>query len=181
MLSRYILFHPLSYTLSRPIQSLIHSQKYADAEKCAYNLWEILNTNNHVDNELPSGERESYIARGAQYYAQAIFRLGDSGVIPPGEKEKAGEDAIMLARKAMELNTQLYGANDNKVAFSMQVLAQVLGCFVSPNVEEITRLYEQAIAIFSRTEGPSSITCWCKCLQFGHLVSSTSTHSSGCL
>ena len=162
--------HPKTITAAfQLIESLIHNQKYADAEKCAFNLWEILNTNNHVDNDIPAGERESYIARGAQYYAQATFRLADSGGIPPNEKQQAGEEAITLARRAMEINIQLYGTDDPKVALSMQVLAQVLGCFISPDVDEVSRLYEQAIAIFSRKEGPVSVNVGASKCNLGNL------------
>ena len=162
--------HPKTITAAfQLIESLIHSQKYADAEKCAFNLWDILNTNNHVDNEIPAGERQSYIARGAQYYAQATFRLAESGGIPANEKQKAGEEAITLARRAMEINTQLYGSDCEKVAFSMQVLAQALGCFINPDLDEISRLYERAIAIFSRKEGPLSVNAAASTCNLGSL------------
>ena len=81
--------------------------------------------------------------------------MAKAGGIPPEAKQKAGEEAIELARKALELHTQLHGTESIDVAADMSSLADVLG-IGNVDDDEIPRLYEQAIVIFSRLQGSSS-------------------------
>ena len=139
------------------IQSCIHNQSYVDAEKYAYNLWDILNsTNIHADNRIPADRHQEYLARGAREYARATFRLSHDGGIPPAEKQKSGEEAIVLARRSVEIYSQLDGAASIEVANSMLTLAQVVDHFMDADVDEVISLYEQSMVIFSRVEGPLS-------------------------
>ena len=57
----------------------------------------------------------------------------------------------------MELHTQLDGTESENVAGDMIMLAEVLGYASDVDDDEITHLFEQAIAIYSRVEGSSSV------------------------
>ena len=138
------------------IEGCVLCQKYADAEKYAYNLWDILNTNSHVDNDIPFDRYQQLLARGAKEYSRATFRLSHTEGIPTTEKEKAGQEAIALARRALEIYTQLYGTEHEDVANSMMALAQVLDHFIESDIDEVVSLYEQSMVIFSRLDGPLS-------------------------
>ena len=136
------------------IQSCLHNGEYEDAERYAR---EALFMINMTDNFIPADKRSKFLADGSHWLAVAIFRLSQAGGIPPEEKQKAGEEAIALARKALELNTQLHGTEGNDVANTMIALAQVLYHFNDVDNDEILRFYEQAIAIFRRVEGSLSV------------------------
>ena len=79
--------------------------------------------------------------------------MAKSGGIPSEEKQKAGEEAIALIRKALEIDTQLYGAESDEVAVDLNSLASILAFFNDVNDDEILRLYDQAIAIYGRVQG----------------------------
>ena len=72
------------------------------------------------------------------------------------EKQSSGVEAIMLARKALEINTQLHGLEHANVASDMLLLAQVLAYFNDVDDDEILHLYEKTKAIFVRVEGSLS-------------------------
>ena len=112
--------------------------------------------NDMTDNFIPSDQRPRFLADGSHWLARAIFFLDMAGGIPPEEKQKAGEEAIVLSRKALELFTQLYGIESAHVADDVSLLADVLGYFNDVDDDEVLRLYEQAIAIYRRVEGSSS-------------------------
>ena len=59
------------------------------------------------DNEslIPEAQRSSYIAESARLFALAILRHAQAGGIPPERKEKAGEEAIKLARESVALSS----------------------------------------------------------------------------
>ena len=137
------------------IQSLMHTRDYANAEKCAYNLWDILNTNNHEDNRIPADKLQDYLARGAMEYARATLALAQVGGIPPAEKQKSGEEAIVLARRSLAIRIELDRTESSEVAASMLTLTQVLQYFNGVD-DEVLRLYQQSIAIHTREEGRSS-------------------------
>ena len=109
------------------IQSCIQNNKYDDAVLYASTLLEIINHKH--DNKIPEKERQSYIAKGAYLLATATLRLAMAGGIPPHEKQKAGQEAIAHARKALEIHTQLYGTEAIEVANVKCVLAELLGYF----------------------------------------------------
>ena len=111
---------------------------------------------NDNDGIIPSDQRESLLADGSYWLSRATFFLAQAGGIPPEEKQKAGEEAIALARKALEIHTQLEGTESHRVATDMRALAGVLDYFNDVDDDEVLRLHEQAIAITGRVEGSSS-------------------------
>ena len=137
------------------IHSCITNKEYADAHLYASTLWEIINHKH--DNKIPEDQRQQYIAEGAYCFADATLALARTGGIPPEEKQKAGQEAIMLLRRALELHTHLLGAESGRAANDMAVLADALACFTDCDNDEIIRLFEQAKAIQLRVYGNSSV------------------------
>ena len=137
------------------IQSCIHNHEFEDAERYARHAYFMVAE--MTDNFIPVDHQPFFLAEVSYYLASAIHHLTMAGGIPPEEKQKAGEEAIVLARKALEIYTHLEGTESEKVAMAMSALAQVLGYFNDVDDDEILRLLEQAIAIFSRVEGSSSM------------------------
>ena len=136
------------------IESCLHNKQWEDAERYARHAMFMIN--DMADNFIPSDQRSRFLADGSYYLSQAIYHLAEAGGIPPAEKQKAGEEAIELARQALKLHTQLRGTESAKVANDMVILADVLNYFNDVDDDEVLRLYEQAIAIFSRVQGSSS-------------------------
>ena len=136
------------------IESCIHNKKYEDAEHYARHAMFMIN--DMADNFIPSDQRSRFLAEGSYYLAQAIYRLARNGGIPPEEKQKAGEEAIVLARQALELHTQLHGIESADVANDMTILANVLAYFNDVDDDEVLRLHEQDNAINRRLQGSSS-------------------------
>ena len=150
--------HPLTiHAAFYLIECLIHNKEYEDAALFARTLWEIIHTNNHRDNEIPADRRQKYVANSAELLATAIFRLAESGGIPPEEKQKAGEEAIARARQAVEIYRQEYGSESVKVGGALGALADVLQCFKGDNDDEALGLYQQANAIHTRVYGRMSV------------------------
>ena len=137
------------------IESLLHNKEFDQAHLIAHTANEMII--NDTDNIIPEDRRQRFLANGSQYLARAIFFLAKSGGIAPEAKKKAGEEAIALARKALEIDTRVYGAESMEVATDMGTLADVLDCFNSDtDYDEAFRLYEQVIHICSRLQGSSS-------------------------
>ena len=140
------------------IDGLLFNNENEDAHTYAHALWEIIHTNNHVDNDIPGDKRQEYVAKAAHILAHAIYRLAATGGIPPEEKQKSGEEAIARARQAVEIRTQLSGAESSEHAAAMVNLAGVLDFFVDySDNSEVPCLYEQAIAIYTRVYGRTSM------------------------
>ena len=137
------------------IQSCIHNQVYEDAALYAHTAHEMIVNDN--DGIIPSDQRESLLADGSYWLSRATRSLAEAGGIPLEEKQKAGEEAIALARKALEIHTQLQGTESDSVALDMCGLADALNYFNNVDDDEVLRLYEQAIAIYRRVEGSSSL------------------------
>ena len=138
------------------IVSCMANKEFVDAHLYASTLFEIINHKH--DNKIPDNQRQRYIAKGAYYLAEATLRLAKDGGIPPEEKQKAGQEVIALARRALETHTQQYGTEDDDVACDMLILAESLAYFNDVgDDEESIRLYEQAKAIFARIQGDSSM------------------------
>ena len=97
------------------------------------------------------------LAEGCHWLAVVIRALAEAGGIPPEEMQKAGEKAIVLARQALEIRTQLYGTERVDVANDMGGLADALDFFNDVDDDEVLRLHEQANSITSRLEGSSSV------------------------
>ena len=138
------------------IQSCMNNNEYADAHLYASTLWEIINHKH--DNNIPDDQRQSYIAQGAYFLANATLQLAKAGGIPPKEKQNAGQEVISLFRRALEIHTQLDdGTVSNDVATDMGTLAEALEYFNDDDDEEILRLYERAKCIFACLQGSSSV------------------------
>ena len=137
------------------IQSCINNEEYEDAERYARHAYFMIAE--MTDNFIPADQQPWLLAEGSYYLAAAIFYLARAGGIPPEKKQKAGEEAIALARKALELRTQLRGAESAKAAGAMGALADVLECFNDVDDDEVLRLLEQLVAIYRRVEGSSSL------------------------
>ena len=136
------------------IQSCLHNEEYEDAEHYARHAMFMINE--MTDNFIPVDQRPRFLADGSYYLALAVYRLAAARGITPVEKQKAGEEAIELARKALEIYTQLHGTESAQVAGGMGTLADILDYFNDVDDDEILRLYEQSIAISRRVEGGSS-------------------------
>ena len=136
------------------IESCIHNREYEDAERYARHAYFMIAE--MTDNFIPADQQPWFLAEGSRYLALAIFRLTEAGGIPPEEKQIAGKEAITHARKALEINNRLHGTESAKVALGMSVLGDVLDYFKNIDDDEVPRLFEQAIAIYSRVEGSSS-------------------------
>ena len=140
------------------IDCLLHCKEWDEAHLLAHTLWEIIHSNNQVDNDVSADQWQEYIARGAHFLSQAIFMLAMNGGIPPEEKKKAGENATARARQSLEMNTQLHGAGSFQVATALSAMADVLGFFdPAEDDNEALRLYEQAKVIYIRMEGRASV------------------------
>ena len=139
------------------IDALLHNKEYEDAHLFAHTLWEIIHTNNHVDNDIPGDKRQSYVARAAELLSSSTYRLAESGGIPQEEKQQAGAEAIARARQSVEIHTQLNGAENSRVAGAMCSLADVLDYFNDDRDDEVLRLYQQSIAIETRVCGSTTI------------------------
>ena len=135
------------------IQSCIHNHEYEDAEFYAREAYFIIAE--MTDTFLPADDRSRFLADVSYYLATAILYSARDVGIPPQEKQKAGEEAIAHARKALEIHTHLHGNESAAVAAYMGILAEALDYFNNVEDDEITRLLEQAIAIFCRVNGSS--------------------------
>ena len=139
------------------IQSCMFNKEYFDAALYARTQWETITLSR--DSHIPDDLRESFTARGALELARALWQLAEHGGMPAEEKQEAGVEAIMLARRALEIHTQLFGAESKEVAGNMGVLAGALSYFNDvddDDDDEVPRLYEQANDIYARVEGNSS-------------------------
>ena len=148
------------------IQSCIHNEEYEDAEHYARHAMFMIN--DMTDNFIPSEMRPHFLAEGSYFLATAIYHLAAAGGISPEEKQKAGEEAIALAREALKIHTQLHGAVSAQVACDMGTLAHMLYFFKYINGDdegikdvvdcddEVLRLHQQSIAVYRRVEGRSS-------------------------
>jgi len=136
------------------IESCIHNKEYEDAELYARTTWETITLSN--DSHIPDNQREYFTATGAYYLAKAMLHLAQSLDIPPEANRTAGQEAIGLAGRALEINTQLHGTEDQNVAGAMRLLADALNYFNNVDDVEVLRLFEQSNAITARVEGSSS-------------------------
>ena len=126
------------------IQGSTFNKEYFDAALYARTLWETITMSR--DSHIPDNKRDDFTARGASERARALWQLAAHGDMPAEEQKETGVEAIMLARKALEINTQLYGAESERVASDMMTLASVLDYFNGVDAE-VFRLYEHAKSI----------------------------------
>ena len=139
----------------RLIQSCLQNKEYVDARLYASTLWGIINHKH--DNKIPEDKRQEYIADGAYFLASATLSLAQNGGIPPEEQQKAGQESIALARRALEIHTELHGTESGEAARDMGVLAEALNYFNDDDDNEIFRLFEKSKAIHTRIYGGSSV------------------------
>ena len=141
------------------IESLVFNEEWDQAELFARTLWEILNSSNHhfEEDRIPDDKRQMFLARGAVEYARATWLLARAGGIPPEKKQNRGEEAIALARRALEIYTQLHGTESSEVANTMDFVANALDYFNDVDDIEVIRLYERSLAICARMEGITSL------------------------
>ena len=138
------------------IESCIQNNEFEDAKLYASTLLGIIN--HQYDNKIPEDQRQRYIAEGSYYLAAATLRLAQAGGIPPEQKQRAGHDAIAGARKALEIHTQLYGTEHERVANDMSVLAEALDFFNDvDDDDEVLRLFQRAIDIYRGVYGNSTV------------------------
>ena len=133
------------------IESCLFNKEYFDAALYARTLWETITMSR--DSHIPDDKREEFTARGAMELARATLQLAQSGGMPAEEQQGAGVEAIMLARRALEINSQLYGADDDRVAACMGELGSILSHFIDVDDDEVPRLFEQSKAIHVRVHG----------------------------
>ena len=136
------------------IESCIHNKEFADALLYSHTTWETLTLSR--DSHIPEHQRQQYTANGAMLFSKSTFYLAQSGGIPAEEMQKAGQEAIMLARSALEIHTQVHGHGSEEVANDLSLLAGAVGLFEDVDDDEIPRLYEKAKAIFTRVQGSLS-------------------------
>ena len=137
------------------IESCLHNQEYEDAELYARTTWETITLSR--DSHIPDNRRQWFTAQGAYYLAKAMLNLAEHGDIPPEANQAVGREAITLARRALEIHTQLNGLESADVSTAMGLLADVLNYFNNVDDDEVLRLYEQSIVITARVVGSSSV------------------------
>ena len=133
------------------IDSLLNNHEYEQAALIAATAHEMVTCD--TDNIIPEENRRTFIALATRYLAQATYHLAQTGGIAPEKKQKTGEETIALARKALEIDTQMHGDESLDVAMDIVILADAVKYFNGVDNDEALRLYEQAIAIHSREEG----------------------------
>ena len=136
------------------IQSCIHNKEFEDAEHYARHAYFMIAE--MTDNFIPVDQQPRFLADVSYWLATAIYHLAESGGTPPEEKQKAGKEAIELARKALGIHSQLFGTESREVAADMTTIAIALDHYNNINDDEIPRLLKQANTIFGRLEGSSS-------------------------
>ena len=135
------------------IESLVNNREFAEAEMISRTAFEMINDIN--DDFIPGKDRQHFLAEGSKWLADTTYRLAENGGIAPSELQKAKEEAITLARQALEIHTKMDRTSE-RVAESMTALADVLGYFNDFDDDEVLRLYEQANVLFARYQGSSS-------------------------
>ena len=137
------------------IDCCLNNEEYEDAEFYARHAMFMIN--DMTDNFIPTDQQPRFLARVSYCLAIAIHRLAADDGVPPEDKQKAGQEAIELAREALEIDTRLHGTESADVAADMATLADVLDYFNDVDDDEILRLLEQAIAIYRHEQGSLSV------------------------
>ena len=139
--------NPLTIVVSFAlIEGLINNDAFDKAHLIAGTVYE--QTTHPMTNDIPEELQQMLLADGSFYYVRATLSLAQAGGIPPEEMQKVGEEAIAVARKAMQIHTQLHGIDSVNVANDQRALANALDHFNNVDDDEILRLYERAMAIF---------------------------------
>ena len=109
-----------------------------------------------MSHDIPECLQQQYLADAALHLANAMYLLAQTEDNPPEKKQKVGEESIALARKALEIHTQLDGPDSEKAVVDLGTLANILVFFRDVDDHEAIRLYEQVIAIGSRVSACST-------------------------
>ena len=133
------------------IESCIHNKEFVDAELYSRTTWETITLSR--DSHIPDDKLQYFTALGAYHLAQAMLGLAKHGDIPPEANQTVGQEAIGLARRALEIHTQLHGAEHASVATTMSLLADALDYFNDVDDVEVLQLHEQSISITARVQG----------------------------
>ena len=136
------------------IQSCLYNKEYFDAVLFARTLWETITLSR--DSHIPEHQQQPFTARGAVELARSLWQMAVHGDMPPEEQQETGVESIMLARRALEIHTQLYGTESKEVACDVCVLAGVLNYFNDVDDDEVPRLYQRSIAIHAQLQGSLS-------------------------
>ena len=155
-----LLMHAPDLLLNSPvalIESSIHNNDFVDAESFARGLWTTITSELH---HFPEDQRQAITSRGAYWLAQAAYYLSANDGVAPDEKEIVGDEVISLARTALEIDTQLFGIESEKVACDLALLARVLKYFNNVVDDEVLRMYEKRrhVAVTARRRKGSSST-----------------------
>ena len=137
------------------MESCIHNKEFDDAALYARTTWETITLSR--DSHIPDNKRQYFTARGAYYLARAMLNLAQHGDIPPEANQTVGQEAIGLARRALEINIQLYGNENENVANGTGLLADTLDYFNNVDDDGVLRLYEQSNHITARVQGGLSV------------------------
>ena len=157
---RYCLYltthtHPPAIRASfQLIESCIHNKEYEDAALYARTTWETITLSR--DSHIPDNLLQWFTAQGAFFLARAMLELAQNGDIPPEANQTVGQEAIGLARRALEIHTRMHRLEHADVADDMKLLAHALDYFNDVDDDEALRLYEQSISITTRVEGSMS-------------------------
>ena len=137
------------------IESCIHNKEFEDAALYAGTTWETITLSR--DSHIPDHQREWFTARGAYFLALAMLALAQHGDVPPEANQAVAQEAIGLARRALEIHAQIHGLKHADVANAMDLLARALNYFNNADDDEVLRLYEQSNSIQARVEGRLSV------------------------
>ena len=153
------------------IESLIYNKEFAQAQLIARTVHEM--TMHPMTHDIPEDKQQPFVASAAFYVARATFELAQAGGILPEEKQAAGNEAIALARKALQIHQKLAGAFASagvvaisgasalQVAFDMGALSQALECFNDDdNDDEPIFLFKQVIDIFSQVASAENVAIY---------------------
>ena len=83
------------------MESCIHNREYEDAELYARITWETITLSR--DSHIPDDKRQFFTAKGAHYLANAMLNLAQNGDILPEDNQTVRQEAISLARRALEI------------------------------------------------------------------------------
>ena len=137
------------------IEGLIQNNEYEEAALISRTAHEMII--NDTDNIIPEGQRQQFLADGSKFLALTTYWLAVSGGISPEDKQKAGKEAIALARKALEIRIQLHGAVDDRVAYDTSTVAKISDYFNDDDDDDVLRLFEQANAVYIQLHGRLSL------------------------
>ena len=136
------------------IECCLHMNEFVDAELYARTAYDIIN--DKTDNVIPLNKQKELLSKASYFLARTTMALAQTGGIAPGAMQASGVEAIALARKSIEIDTQLHGPHSCEVAEDLGVLATVLEVFNDADDDEILRLLERTRAIFIRQQGSMS-------------------------